>query len=131
MTALQEQCIELLPVIQAGAEGKKIECFNGKKWVHKTEPGFLVTLSYRVAKPTRIFNGYTLPAPETVALPLGTWYFTPKLTGENFVMTAMWNHRTYDYRLLARGLVFLTENDAERNALAMLGKDPDNGVVGE
>ena len=123
MTTLQEQCIELLPVIQAGAEGKKIECFNGKKWVHKTEPGFLVTLSYRVAK-THEVNGFTVPAAETTAPKHKTEYWTPYLANYDWVNDYIWDDDVVDKRLLVRGLVFLQKEHAVANAKAMCGIDP-------
>ena len=45
----REEVKELLPIIQAFAEGKEIEMFFGNKWVKTTNPGFTFSSeNYRI-----------------------------------------------------------------------------------
>lgn len=77
------------------------------------------------AKPTRIINGFEVPAPETGELNERVAYYTPVFNNNCFYREEKWAAGSvFDLRLLKRGLVFLTKEDAIATAKAMLGIDP-------
>ena len=80
---------------------------------------------YRRKPKTRTINGFTVPAPETVATDVGAWYYLADPTSD------YWCHHLHlifnagaEQRWLSRGLIFLTKEAAIANARAMCGIDP-------
>lgn len=75
---------------------------------------------------TRIINGFEVPAPETQKLKSGSRYWAASVTNVDFCIKHIWDDDdgAFDIRLLDRGLVFLTDEDAVANTKAMLGIDP-------
>ena len=125
MTAtLQEWAQQLLPVVQAAAAGQPIEYFNGKVWLNKTMPGFLITMDYRVAAQTHTINGFTVPAPVKYFLEGGVEYYSPDLGAAYFRSGHTWQGNQADLDRAHRNLVFLTAEAATANAKAMCGLDP-------
>lgn len=73
---------------------------------------------------TRIINGFEVPAPETAKPDYGTRYFSSSLSYMDMAVFHEWNDDDFDTRMLKRGIVFLSAEDAIANAKAMLGIDP-------
>jgi hypothetical protein len=73
---------------------------------------------------TRIINGFEVPAPETEEPKKDDWFFKAGIYSEEFYDEESWRGCSYDLRLLKRGLLFLTKEDAIANAKAMLGINP-------
>ena len=123
-TTVQEWAQQLLPVVQAAAVGQPIEYFNGKVWLNKTMPGFLVTMDYRVAAQTHTINGFTVPAPVKYFLEEGVEYYSPDLGAAYFRSYHTWQGSPSDLDRVQRNMVFLTAEAATANAKAMCGLDP-------
>lgn len=78
----------------------------------------------RRKQPTRVVNGFTVPAPLRVAPAYGDSYFVSAFSAEQFCSLACWVNDSIDKRWLERGLIHLTEDAAIANAKAMCGIDP-------
>ena len=128
-TAMQVWARELLPAVQAMAEGKVVEKRHksgiSENWKPLGVRCLIGVAKYRIAKPTHIINGYIVPVPESKAPDHGELYWFPAITQRDLVSNSTWGPTECDRRLLLRGLVFLTRDAARRNALAMLGLDPE------
>lgn len=93
-----------------------------------THPGWSRGVQYRrrpEAPPTRVINGFTVPAPETVALAKNTRYYLVAPTLLAWWCPNLWHDQRLDHLYLERGLVFLAEEHAVANAKAMVGIDPE------
>ena len=86
------------------------------------------TTVFRKIKKTQSINGFTVPAPvkDWKELKVGSYYYCPCFTKESMVenFSIFEQTDTIDRRLLKRGLIFKTAEDAEAVAKAMLGIDP-------
>lgn len=80
----------------------------------------------RRKQPTRVVNGFTVPAPLRVAPADGDSYFISDFSTERFCSLACWVNGAIDKRWLERGLIHLTEDAAIANAKAMCGIDPES-----
>lgn len=78
---------------------------------------------------TRIINGFEVPAPVAARPEKFDYYYAPSLQDDSFYFSYVWTEDSVDKKCLARGLVFLTKEDAIANAKAMLGIDPHKGVA--
>ena len=121
---LQEWAQQLLPVVQAAADGRPIECWAKNRWEVKTQPGFLVTLQYRVAIATCEVNGFTVPAPEKEPLTQGQVFYGADPSSVDFYCRLTWRGVESHLRWLTRNLVFLTKENAIAYAKALCGIDP-------
>ena len=70
-------------------------------------------------QPTILCNGIKVPAPETVAPSAGTKYYYVECITREIIQYHTWYSDTTDNRLLKRGLVHLTKEDALEHAKAM------------
>lgn len=124
-------------VLRLIADGVSIEEFehsphNEDQWVtlNKYTPVFSISearVQFRRKPQTRIINGFTVPAPETKALPSGVCYFTVNVFDDTWFDDMTWDNTDVEFKWLARGLVFLDKNAAIANAKAMCGIDPSKG----
>lgn len=73
---------------------------------------------------TRIINGFEVPAPETTKPERNAIYFATDVNHADMAGCREWDNDAFDTRMLERGLVFLTKEDAIANAKAMLGINP-------
>ena len=121
---LQEWAQQLLPVVQAAAAGKPIQVRQKSGWIRKTEPGFLITLDYRVEPITHVVNGLEVPAPEDIAPSKGTVYFFADPGKDALCKQFVWCDDGVDNYILHQGNLFLTKAAAVANAKAMCGIDP-------
>jgi len=79
---------------------------------------------YSLAPRTHGVNGFTVPAPETDELTIGSAYYLCNVANPCWVSTSRWLHSEFDLRLLRRGSVFLDREAAIANAKAEKGIDP-------
>lgn len=122
MNTFQEWCKELLPIVQAGANGEEIEYSRSEGvWYNfkNAEPDLLsfeVGEDYRIKPKTITVNGIEVPAPLTTLKGLDTFYLAAP-SSQNFCV----EHGTgYDI-WLDRGLCHKTKEAAIAHAKAMLG----------
>lgn len=74
----------------------------------------------RYPKKTIIVNGVEVPAPEKKALTRNQLYYTPEINDQDLCLNFIWRNDDADNRALSRGLVYLSADDAEKRAKAML-----------
>ena len=82
---------------------------NGTVW---SRPASDWTRSFKPRKRTVTINGHEVPAPETQAPKIGTQYWTFRNTDPDLVVSNVWSNDGLDRRLLNRGLVHLSEENA-------------------
>ena len=127
MTSIvKNACLELLPIIQAGALGYEIEqrFFNEINWHSKTDGSFIDSFEYRVKSRTRMINGFTVPAPITITPALKDKYYIIATSFSNGVLESTWDDTELDYLRLNRNMCFLNRESAEQNAKAICNFDP-------
>jgi hypothetical protein len=83
---------------------------------------------YTLAPRTHEVNRFTVPAPLTEPPAKGTYYYVPSLFSINYTNSTNWGGCAIDQRAFSRGLTFATNEAAQQNALAMIGRDPALGV---
>ena len=133
MNTFQEWCKELLPIVQAGANGEEIE-YSPKKGVwynFKNEENDVLSFDYwgeyRIKPKTITVSGIEVPAPLTTLEGLDTFYLAAP-SCVNFyisfeVNTPLWASTTIlqNQYWLERGLCHKTKEAAIAHAKAMCG----------
>lgn len=121
----QEWCKEILPIVQAGANGEEIEYLHqGKFWSTKVFPTLEYETEYRIKPKTIKVNGFDVPEPVRNPLNKGDMYYMPNTYSERFYRKFTWMNDMDDKRSLERNLIHMTEKAAVAHAKAMLGIDP-------
>ena len=121
---LQAWCKEILPVVQAAANGEEIEWLNDGEWERKDFHSFYNSHKYRIKPKLKMVNGFEVPMHETSALSDNTTYYTPDIHNKAF-NTLYWWGDSDDHRFLASGIVYLDKESATKCAKAMLGINPE------
>lgn len=127
-TKLQQFCIDILPVIQAGAKGSSIGEIQSSGKIHKINPddksfGFFSDMSYQVIRDMIVVNGFEVPAGVTVTPEYDDEYFYPISSSESLYGTSNYNG-IIDHLRFNRGIIYLAKEDAIARANAMLGINP-------
>lgn len=124
----QEWCKEILPIVQAAANGEEIEYLSHTgKWVDRGDSmaeTFKPRLKYRIKPRTIKVNGFDVPKPESEAPLYRSKYFIPVTNSYEFCKVGTWSGCEYDSLLFARGLIHLSDDNAIAHAKAMLGINP-------
>lgn len=130
-TTVRHACIELLPVIQAGALGHEIEQrFHGKSdWSVKTDGSFVDSFEYRVKKKVRIINGIEVPAPASVSPRVGDKYYVIALSCPDGVLELTWEDTEMDNTRYLCDQCFLSREDAQAN-LKVIYEFVARGLIG-
>ena len=125
MKTFQEWCKELLPIVQAGANGEEIE-YSPKKGVwynFKNEENDVLSFDYwgeyRIKPKTITVNGTEVPAPLTTLEGLDTFYLAVPSNMDFYVNFATSFNCNKDW--LERGLCHKTKEAAIAHAKAMCG----------
>ena len=104
---------------------------DGPHWATMVfHPGWNTAYLYRrrsepLPTPTRVVNGFTVPAPEPVALAKDTRYCLAAPALLTWWCPNLWRDQRLDHLYLERGLAFLAKEHAVANAKAMVGIDPE------
>lgn len=131
-TKLQQFCIDILPVIQAGAKGARIGS-RGRGTtqelaeispVHQNHIAFKIDREYQVMRLMIEVNGFKVPTGERVQPKYLAEYRTPNPTIQCLVNRCAWIGDGDDLFRLSNGLIYLAQEDAIARAKAMLGIDP-------
>lgn len=125
MNDLQKWCQEILPIVQAAANGDEIEfyCVEVREW-RKKNSSSLIDTKYR-GKPKMIkVNGFDVPKPVGVELEWNQPYFSASIDSKDFFLEFQWVDDVTDKLFLSRALIHLDKESAIAHAKAMLGIDP-------
>lgn len=123
----QEWCKEILPIINAGAQGEEIEYMSTAPgvwpWLKKEFAGMEGAFRYRI-KP-RTVNGFEVPKAVLDILDDDQEYFVPSPSNYKLFDKCYWDtYNTDCTNHLLRGIVHLTKEAAIAHAKAMVGIDP-------
>lgn len=131
MNDFQKWCKEILPVVQAAANGDVIEArFKGnsgeKNWIESQYDWecFGRSREYRIKPRTIKVNGFDVPKAITKKPKLGSSIFIANISAMDFYQLSEWHDADQQNRALQRGLVHSAEESAIAHAKAMLGIDP-------
>ena len=91
-------------------------------------PTWIDTHEYRQKQNTIVINGHDVPEPIKTPLMDGATYFVPVIDVQDRLYDwYSWDGDSYDYLLLERGLIHMTEENAIKHSEALLsfnkGKD--------
>ncbi|MGL4524739.1 MAG: hypothetical protein ACRCVN_04380 [Spirochaetia bacterium] len=125
VSSLQEWCKEILPIVQAAANGEEIQVLNNGEFVDKFNLVLAGSSKYRIKPKVKAVNGFEVPMHETSALSDNTTYYTPDIHNKAF-NTLYWWGDSDDHRFLASGIVYLDKGSATKCAKAMLGINPED-----
>ena len=121
---LQNQAKELLPFVQAMAEGKEVQFKCDGEWLTKVCPNFVYGIELRIAPETIIVNGFEIEAPMKEVPYIDEPVFFSDATHPLFCDGCKWGASEFHLNLLARGLCHKTRAAAIAHAKAMIGIDP-------
>ena len=131
MTAkLQQFCIDILPVIQAGAKGARIswDVDVGSAPTELNANADYLTFEsdrkYQVMRDMIEVNGFKVPAGEVVKPDHDTRVYFPDFSKPDLVCSQSWCYLITQIALFDSGLIYTSENDAIARSKAMLGIDP-------
>lgn len=122
----QEWCKEILPIVQAGADGEDIEYKQAfdREWSEKTSVDFYAASKYRIKPKTIKVNCFDVTEPVRSPLNKNDVYFIADPTAHDYHIDIEWMCDADDMKFLKRGIIHLTPEDAIAHAKAMLGIDP-------
>ena len=123
---------EFLQLIQSGKSPDNYEFSWGTKSVWYNVSRFDGTLDefhvrdllFREKQKYINVNGFKVPAPETVAPDISTKYYLPISSHELYHEELYYHNDLFDARILQRGMLHLTKENAVKHAKAMIGIDP-------
>lgn len=126
MKTPQEKAAELLPFVQALANGEKVmQSVDGIEV--ESNGNFVYGLTYSIRPKVMLVNGFEVPESLREEPADGDFYFIPTVESNDFSDRMLWGSDEYDKRYLSRGLVHSTKEAAIAHAKAMLGIDPKGG----
>ncbi|MGL4616495.1 MAG: hypothetical protein ACRCVV_21910 [Shewanella sp.] len=122
---LQNWCKEILPVVQAAANGEEIEVMVADRWGTKSSVCFNAISKYRIKPKVKVINGFEVPMHETNPPDMDREYYSPSIHTEDcYILFSYYGGKT-DLHMLSRGLIYLDKESAIKCAKAMLGIDPE------
>lgn len=128
LNKFQLWCKEILPVVQAAAEGEAIEFRSpAGTWRPKLGlevPTLLAGIQYRIKPKTIKVNGFDVPEPMRKPPKINSTYWVVNLTYTDLCDDCKWEACVVDEMFLSRGICHITREAATAHALAMLGIDP-------
>lgn len=127
LNMFQKWCKEILPIVQAAANGMDVQCQNlmgSMKWYTKSYPDLSGDCEYRIKPRTITVNGFEVPEPMQEAPEIGVEYWIAAPAFEDYCERVNWSASAYGKRYIDRGLCHSSRNSAIAHAKAMLGIDP-------
>ncbi len=121
---LQDQAKELLPFVQAMADGEEVQFKCDGEWLTKVCPNFVYGIELRIAPETIIVNGFEIKAPMKEAPQYGSKYYIPAPQNDEWYDTELFEGKFFDGNIVDRGLCHKTSAAAIAHAKAMIGIDP-------
>ena len=121
MTEFQEWCKEILPIVQAAANGETIEyqLITGD-WETKELPSFTKAGKYRIKPSTIRIGEYDVPEPCREPLENGDLYWIASLDEERPLLGYTWREDRIDDIWLSRGIIHCTQEAADIHSKALI-----------
>ncbi|AHK11825.1 hypothetical protein S349_35 [Shewanella sp. phage 3/49] len=129
MKTPQEKAAELLPFVQALANGEKVmqSVDNGEEL--DSNGNFIYGLTYSIKPKMMLVNGFEVPEPMRVKPDRHKIYYTPHILAPTLFSQETWFENNSHKTLFCKGICHSTKEAAIAHAKAMLGIDPK--VVGD
>ena len=121
MNEFQEWCKEILPFVQAAANGEIIEyeIIDGGWWP-KELPSFAKAGKYRIKPRTIRIGEYDVPEPCREPLQNGDLYWIASLDEESPLLEYTWREDRIDDIWLSRGIIHRTQEAADIHSKALI-----------
>lgn len=117
----QDWVKEILPIVEAAANGETIEVMNSGKWVDKSKHlGFVMYEVYRVKPKTIRIGEYDVPEPMREMPAFGTDYYIACTVAPSLYGVGTWVCDADDIEWFNRGIVHSTKDAAVHHAKALL-----------
>ena len=117
MTEFQEWCKEILPIVQAAANGETIEY---QHWIIKECANFTKAGKYRIKPRTIRIGEYDVPEPCREPLEKGDLFWLATLDEESPLQGYTWREYRIDTICLSRGIVHRTQEAADIHSKALI-----------
>ena len=128
LNEFQKWCKEILPVVQAAANGDTIQgrFYPDGAWedCHASWEVLRITCEYRIKPKTIKVNGFDVPEPMRIRPVVGSTYWIVSLAKAEMCDDYTWEGGPIDELWLSRGICHTTDVAAIAHAKAMLGIDP-------
>lgn len=126
MSGFQKWCAEILPIVQAGVEGKVVECYIPTLgWTAGFGLHFYGASKYRIKPETMMVNGFEVPKSISRLPRSGSLYCVSTTSPALFSQLVRWDcGDPYIHQLLSRGLLHTNEEAVVAHAKAICGIDP-------
>ncbi len=121
---LQNQAKELLPFVQAMAEGKEVQVKINDLWCKKVTSNFMLGEEYRIKPETIVVNGFEIEAPMKEAPEIDYVVHIADPANDFLYDYFNWNGSQFCCNVLTRGLCHKARAAAIAHAKAMIGIDP-------
>lgn len=117
----EEWCAETAPVTVAAGRGEVVQVQRQDgSWIDRVrEGGFCYGLKYRIKPRTIRIGEYDVPDPIREALEVGDKYWVAKIDSDS-PQEWEWDGDDWDKKWLAKGIVHLTEEDAQLHSKALI-----------
>ena len=119
----QEFCKNILPMVQAGADGKEIQVkFScSDHWCEMDEDDkWDMSCEYRIKPMAIMIGGMEVPEPCHEPLDNGQRYYVPDLAYSEDFRVIVWSDTVHDTRRLLNGIVHLNSDDAIAHSKALV-----------
>lgn len=116
----QDWAKEILPIVQAAANGAVIEFKQAGVWYEKAHNDICYDYEYRVKPKTIRIGEYDVPEPMREMPALDTDYYIACITTSGLYGVATWVCDVQDIEWLNRGVVHSTKDAAVLHAKALL-----------
>jgi hypothetical protein len=127
MKTAQEKAAELLPFVQALANGENVtQSIDGGAEL-PSNGSFVYGLTYSIKPKMMLVNGFEVPEPTRKSPNVGTKCYTAAVSHPLFYLTETWFDNDSHGRLMQLGLHHSTKEAAIAHAKAMLGINPNGG----
>ena len=121
MNEFQEWCKEILPIVQAAANGETIECqLITDDWETKERASFAKVGKYRIKPRTIRIGEYDVPEPCREPLQKGDMYWIASLDEESPLLEYTWREDRIDDMWLSRGIIHCTQEAADIHSKALI-----------
>jgi len=122
MKTPQEKAAELLPFVQALANGEEV--LEGG---YEATGNFIYGISFSIKPKMMLVNGFEVPEPMHAKPDVGFSYYLACAIDDEYYSTERWDGDSSEPVWLSRGLCHSTKEAAIAHAKAMLGINPDGG----
>ena len=121
MNEFQEWCKEILPIVQAAANGETIEYqLTTGGWDTKEHANISKARKYRIKPHTIRIGEYDVPEPCREPLEKGDLYWVAALDEENPIHRYTWRDYRIDDIGLSRGIIHRTQEAADIHSKALI-----------